>query len=101
MSTWAPLGSPYLTNSVPDTWHTVSHSPDAKCPHPSRCFEKHEIPTFSEFDEIRRVSYISRDNSNGEVRFIIRDLEKFHLLTEITILPFFHKFSIFSGFHKL
>ena len=34
MSTWAPLGSPYLTNSALDTWHTVSHSPHAKCPVP-------------------------------------------------------------------
>ena len=31
MSTWAPLGSPCLTNSAPDTWHTVSHSKCAKC----------------------------------------------------------------------
>ena len=50
-----------------------------------------KIPTVSEFDEIRRGSYISRDDSNGEVRFIIRDLEKFRILTEITILPFFRK----------
>ena len=32
MSTWAPLGSPCLTNSAPDTWHTVSHSKCVKCP---------------------------------------------------------------------
>ena len=32
-------------------------------------------PTVSEFDEIQRVSEISRDDSNGEIRFIIRDLE--------------------------
>ena len=53
MSTWAPLGSPSLTNSAPDTWHTVSHSPPAKCHAPSRCLEKREIPNVSEFDEIR------------------------------------------------
>ena len=34
ISTWAPLGSPCLTNSTPNTWHTVSHSPHAKCPAP-------------------------------------------------------------------
>ena len=32
-----------------------------------------------------------RDGSNGEIRFIIRDLEKFWIFTEITILPFFRK----------
>ena len=32
MSTWAPLDSPCLTNSAPDTRHTVSHSKYAKCP---------------------------------------------------------------------
>ena len=31
------------------------------------------------------------DDSNGEVRFVIRDLEKFQILIEITILPFFRK----------
>ena len=31
------------------------------------------------------------DDSNGEVRFVIRGLEKFQILTEITILPFFRK----------
>ena len=36
-------------------------------------------------------SYISRDDSNGEVCFIIRDLEKFRILIEITILSFFRK----------
>ena len=55
-----------------------------------------QIPTVSEFDEIRRVSYISRDNSNGEVRFVIRDLEKKIIFAEITILPFLRKLE-FSG----
>ena len=57
----------------------------------SRYLEKREISTVSEFNEIRRGSYISRDDSNSEVRFVIRDLEKFWILTKITILPFFHK----------
>ena len=66
-----------LTNchTIPDTW----------------CLEKREILTVSEFNEIRRGSYISRDDSNGEVRFIIRDLKFFWILTEITISPFFIK----------
>ena len=32
MSTWAPLGSPCLINSAPDTWHLLSHSKCVKCP---------------------------------------------------------------------
>ena len=60
----------------------------------TRCLEKREIPTVLEFDEIRRGSY-SRDDSNGEVSFVIRDLEKFRILTEITILPFFRKLDFF------
>ena len=58
----------------------------------TRCLEKREIPTVSEFDEIRRDNYISQDDSNDEVRFVIRDLEKFLVFTEITFLPFFRKF---------
>ena len=98
MSMWDPLGSPCLTNSALDTWHTVSHSPHAKYLAPLSCFEKHEIPAVSKFDEIRRGSYITRDDSNGEVRFVIRDLEKFQILTEITILPFFRKLGFSQGF---
>ena len=56
------------------------------------CLKKHEIMTVSEFDKIQRGDKVSRDNSNGEVRFIIQDLEKFQILIEITILPFFIKF---------
>ena len=32
MSTWAPLGSPGLTNSAHDKWYLLSHSNCAKCP---------------------------------------------------------------------
>ena len=53
MSTWAPLGSPCLTNYAPDMWHTLRHSPYVKCP---VCLEKREIQTVLEFDEIRRGS---------------------------------------------
>ena len=59
---------------------------------PNSCSSKNvQIPTISEFDEIRLGSYILREDSNGEVRFVIRDLEKFRIFTEITILPFFRK----------
>ena len=47
-----------------------------------------QISFVSEFDEIRRVSYITRDDSNGAIRFVIRDLENFLIFIEITILPF-------------
>ena len=50
-----------------------------------------QILTISEFDENRCGSYISRDDSNNEFRFVIRDLEKFWIFTKITILPFFIK----------
>ena len=60
-----------------------------------------QIPTVSEFDEIRRGSYISREDSNGEVYFIIRDIEKFWILTEMTILPIFQKFIFSLGFTEL
>ena len=39
-----------------------------------------------------------RDDSNGEVRFLIQDLEKFRILTEITLLPFFRKVEFSQGF---
>ena len=58
------------------------------------------ILTVLEFDEIRRVSHISRDDSNGKIRFIIRDLEKFWVLTEITILPFFQKLKFSRVLHR-
>ena len=65
------------------------------------CLEKREISTVSEFDEIRRGCYISQDDSNGKVHFIIRNLEKFRIFTEITILPFFIKLEFFPGFTSL
>ena len=62
------------------------------------CLEKREILIVSKFDEIRRGSQTSRDDSNGEVRFIIRDLETFHILTKMTILPF-SEYLNFLGFY--
>ena len=60
--------------------------------HPTLSASKNvQIPTVSEFNEIRRDSYISRDDSNGKVRFVIQDLEKFQIFTKIMILLFFRK----------
>ena len=64
-------------------------------------FEKHEIPTVSEFDEIRLGCWISRDDSNSVIRFFIRDLEKsnflfFGLFRQIAVLPFFAKFEFYK-----
>ena len=47
----------------------------------TRYLEKREIPIISEFNEIRLGNLNSRDEFNGEVRFIIRDLEKFQAST--------------------
>ena len=64
------------------------------------CFEKREISTTSESNKIRRGCQISRDDFNGEVHFIIRDLEYFRIFTEITILPIFEKIGFSRGFTK-
>ena len=78
MSPMGPTLELKLTDSAPDTWHIVSHSKCAKCSTLRPFASKNvQIPTVSEFDEIRHGSYISRDDSNDEIRFIIRDLEKF------------------------
>ena len=57
-----------------------------------------QIPTVSEFDENRRGSYISRDDSNGEVHFVIRDLEKFWIFIEMTILPFSENWNFLESY---
>ena len=70
--------------------------------HPNRDASKNvPTPTISEFYEIRHASWISRDDSNGEIRFIIRDPENKFLifLTKIMILPFFQKLE-FLGFYN-
>ena len=62
--------------------------------------------TFSESDEILCASQISRDDSNGEIRFIIRDLENklwifnrnYNFVTKITILPFFQKLKFLGSY---
>ena len=67
----------------------------------TRCLERREILTVLEFDEIRR----GRGDSNDEVRFIIQDLEKLRILTEITFLPFFRKLEfsrvLQKSYHKI
>ena len=53
------------------------------------------IPTVSENYEILHANYISRDDSNGAIFFVIRDLENqlrifnrnHNIVIEITILP--------------
>ena len=73
-------------------WHPVCHSKMRQMSRSTLVASKNmQIPTVSEFDEIRRGSLISRDDSNGEVCFVIQDLEKFRIFTEIMILPFFRK----------
>ena len=82
---------------------SMCHSLELPCVTLLRChvasdtlyLEKRAIPTISEFDEIRRGRYISRENFNDEVRFVIRDLENFRFSTEITVLPFFGKIEFF------
>ena len=59
-----------------------------------------QIPTVSEFDKIQHVRWISQDDSNGEIRFVIRDLKKIQVLTEITIFPFFKKLEFSRVLHS-
>ena len=65
-------------------------------------------PTVSEFDEILRASYISLDDSNGAIRFVIRDLENklrifnrnYNFIIEITILPFLQKLEFLGSYNN-
>ena len=57
-----------------------------------------KIPIVSEFDEIQRVSQIWQDDSNSEIRFIIRDLENFWIFTEIMIFTLFREIRFSRGF---
>ena len=57
MSPMGPTLELKLTNSAPDMWHTVSHSKYVKCPALHSLPRKNvQIPTVSEFDEIRHGS---------------------------------------------
>ena len=70
----------------------------------TRFLEIREIPTISEFNEIRLGSKFSQDDSNGAIHFVIRYLEKIsNFLQTISInyrfAPFLsEKFKIFTGF---
>ena len=64
----------------------------------SRCLEKREIPIVLEFDEIQQGSKISQHDSNGEVRFIIRDKKNPDFQTELPSYPFSKKLN-FLGFY--
>ena len=66
----------------------------------TRCLEKRGISTVSEFDEIGWGNYISLYKFNGEVCFIIRELENFRFPIEITVLPLFKKIEFFPGFTR-
>ena len=78
--------------------------------HPNHDASKNvSTPTVSEFDKILRASYISRDDSYGEIRFVIRDLENkfrifnrnYNFVIEITILPFFQKLEFLGSYNIL
>ena len=59
-------------------------------------------PNVLEFNEIRRASYISRDDSNGEIHFFIRDLEnKFWIFDRNYDFTLFQKLEIFRVLQKL
>ena len=62
------------------------------------CLKIYEILTVSESNEIRLGSWILQDDSNGEVRFIIRDLKNFRFLACTTTTNY--RFTIFPGFYK-
>ena len=75
--------------------------------HPNRDASKN-VPTstVSEYYEILRANYIFRDDSNGEIRFVIQDLENklrifnrnYNFVIEITILPLFQKLEFLGSY---
>ena len=76
--------------------------------HPKRDASKNvPTPTVSEYYEILRANWIFRDDSNGEIHFVIRDLENKlriffnrnnNFFNEIMILPFFHKLEFLGSY---
>ena len=89
-----------VTHSLPCVTHMVRHvSLD------TRSLEIREIPTVSESNKIRLDSWISQDDSNSEIHFVIRDLEKSQLFLKdysdkLSFCPFSEKFKCkhFTGF---
>ena len=61
--------------------HIVMSCGTTPCVIQHSCLELREIPTILESNEIRLGSQISRDDSNGEVCFVIQDLENFRFST--------------------
>ena len=59
-----------------------------------------QILTLLEFDKIRRVSYILRDDSNGEIRFVIRDLKNFRFLPKWPFYPFFENWNFLGTYNN-
>ena len=107
MNTWlamCPACVSPSTSSLPRvTWHVSSCHVSLD----TRCLKKHEISTVSEFDEIQIGCQISQDDSNGEIHFFIRDLEKsqLFLLDYSDKLPFClfsekFKCKFFTGFTR-
>ena len=77
--------------------------------HPKRDALKNvSTPTISEFYKILRASWISLDDSNGAIRFVIQDLgnkfrifnRNYNLITKFTILPFFHKLKFLGSYRN-
>ena len=76
--------------------------------HPkSNALKNVPTPTVSEYYKLLRANWIFRDDSNGEIRFVIRDLENKlriffnrnnNFFNEITILPFFHKLEFLGSY---
>ena len=81
-----------MTHCVPLKMRQVSHPMFVS-------LKNMQIPNVSEFNENRRGSYISRDDSNGKVHLVTRDLEKFWIFTEIMILPFLRKLDFLGVSH--
>ena len=85
-----------------DTWLSMCHSHSLSCVthmtcHVSSdtpCLEKREIMTVLEFNKIRLGNYISQDEFNDKVHFVIQDLEKFQVFN----LHCSGKFTVFSPF---
>ena len=69
--------------------------------HPNRDASKNvSTPSVSKFDEIRRASYILQEYSNGEIRFVIRDLEnKFRIFDRNYYFTLFPEIGISRVLH--
>ena len=94
---WLNVSHSFLCQ-VSHTWGAMWHPLNSSCVIRHPRLEKREIPTTSESNEIRRGYQTSQDDFNGEVRFVIRDLENFLIFTKITILLLFETIGFSRGF---